>query len=95
MRSIFYDPEMEQYRLAGLRLMEQQKRKRRSPGPQRRRLPPHRALIPALIEVIKSDDSLSKLYAGLLARQVITHSPQLRREYAHQLAEVLERDEEA
>jgi hypothetical protein len=61
----------------------------------RTELTPHRVLIPALIEVIKRDDSLSKLYAGLLAKQVITHSPQLRREYAQQLAEVLERDEKA
>jgi hypothetical protein len=48
----------------------------------------HRTLIRALIEVIERDDSLSKLYAGLLANQVLVREPKLQRQYSRQLADV-------
>jgi hypothetical protein len=48
----------------------------------------HRTLIRALIEVIERDDSLSKLYAGLLAKQVLNREPKLQRQYSRQLADV-------
>jgi len=46
----------------------------------------HRALVRALIEVIELDDSASKLYAGLLAKQVLDREPKLQRQYGQRLS---------
>lgn len=46
----------------------------------------HRTLIRALLEVIERDDSASKLYAGLLAKQVLDREPELQREYGERLS---------
>jgi hypothetical protein len=52
----------------------------------------HRYLIRTLIEVLEYDDSVAKLYAGVLLRHVLDLQPELRRQYQEWLSEVLDDD---
>jgi hypothetical protein len=43
--------------------------------------------VQALLAEIASGNSITKLYALLLAQEIITHDPKLARKYRHQLDE--------
>jgi len=63
------------------------KRRRRSPRP---RLLNRTALMSALLAEIASGNSVTRLYALLLAREILAHDPQLAHQYRHQLEAVQE-----
>jgi hypothetical protein len=55
-------------------------------APSRPRLPPdHDALVNTLLAEIATGNSLMRLYASLLAHEILTHNPKLARKYRRSL----------